>query len=136
MADLTITAASVIAGADSVQRTKLANATITAGQALYLDTATDRVGLADSDSATAAIRGFYGIALNGGAVGQPIVVHTRGSITIGATMTATLAYYLSDAPGGICPYADLATGDYVLLIGQATSASVLNVQPQDTGVAL
>ena len=136
MADLSITSASVVASGDSSQRTKLANATITAGQVVYLDSATDKVGLADSNSATAAIRAVYGIALNGGAVNQPIVVHIGGSITIGATMTAGVAYYLSDTPGGICPVADLGAGEYPTVLGLATSTTVLAFDPQAAGVAL
>jgi len=136
MANLAITATSVVASGNSVQRTKLANAAITAGQVVYLDSATDKVGLADNNSATAAIRTVFGIALNGGAANQPIVVHIGGSLTIGATVAKGVAYYLSDTPGGICPVADLASGEYPTVLGIATSTTVLAFDPQAAGVAL
>lgn len=136
MADLSITAANVIAGADSVQRIKLASEAITAGKVLAINTTTQTVGLADNNSATATVREVYGVALNGASTGQPVVVHTKGLITIGATMTAGVAYYLSDTPGGVCPVADLASGEYPTVLGIATSTTVFNFQPQAAGVAL
>ena len=51
-------------------------------------------------------------------------------------MTAGVAYYLSDTPGGICPVADLASGEYPTVLGIATSTTVLAFDPQAAGVAL
>ncbi|MAZ17888.1 MAG: hypothetical protein CL535_16355 [Ahrensia sp.] len=138
MVDLVITAANVAAGANATTRHGTAGETITAGQAVYLDQAsTGEWLLADSDGASAAVRGgeLVGIALNGASDGQPIKVQLDGDITIGATLTAGTTYYLSDAPGGICPIADLATGDYYVIVGIATSTSVLKLGFQYSGVA-
>jgi hypothetical protein len=136
MADLTITAANVIAGAGSDIEHGTGGATITAGQQVYRDAATGRYLLADSNSATVAARTDRGTALNGCANGQPLAVHKEGPITIGATLTAGVAYYLSDTPGGICPVADVGSGEYSSIIGIATSTTVLNVDIQASGVAL
>jgi hypothetical protein len=133
MADLTITAANVVAGEDVSIEAGIAGATITAGQVVYRDTADSKYKLADADG-TSALRSPRGIALNGASNGQPLSILRNGDITIGATMTAGLAYYLSDEPGGICPLADLATGDYIVLVGMAESTSVLNVEFVETGV--
>lgn len=136
MSDLSITAANVLAGTGADITRGTAGATITAGQAVYLDEATTGQWLlADSDSATVAARGSarFGIALNGAADGQPLAVQTGGDITIGATLVAGVAYYLSDAPGAICPFADLATGDFVTLVGIATSTTVLKIDPLYSG---
>lgn len=133
MTDISITAASVLAAAAAVKESGIAGATITAGQAVYKD-ANGKYQLADADGA-AALRVPTGIALNGAAVNQPMFVARSGAVTIGATLTAGTAYYLSDDPGGICPLADVTGGDYIVLIGLATSASVLNVDIQATGVA-
>lgn len=38
--------------------------------------------------------------------------------------------------GGICPVADLSSGDYPVLLGFATSASVLRVDIVEAGVAI
>ena len=103
---------------------------------LYLDGTDGKLKPADNDSATAAVRRAIGIALNGAANGQPLAYLTAGPITIGATLVAGTAYYLSDTPGGICPVADLTTGEYPVLLGLATSTTVLNVSIQEAGVAL
>lgn len=136
MADLSITAANVLAGAGAAVSRGVAGATVTAGQSVYLDTADGKWKLADNNSATAAARAPGGIALNGASNGQPLAVLTSGPITIGATLTAGVAYYLSDTPGGICPVADLATGEYPSVIGIATSTTVLKVEINSSGVAL
>lgn len=136
MADITITAANVLAGAGASVSRGTAGATITAGQVVYLDTADGRWKLADNNSATALVRNPGGIALNGASNGQPLAVLTEGPITIGGTVVAGTAYYLSDTPGGICPVADLGAGEYPSIIGIATSAAVLSVKINASGVAL
>lgn len=136
MADLSITAANVIAGTGARKVLGTAGATITAGKTVYLDISDSKYKLADCDSATAAVRSPSGIALNGASDGQPLVVHEEGPITIGATMTAGTTYYLSPNAGGIAPIADILTGDYPVIIGIATSTTVLEVNIQEAGVAI
>lgn len=136
MADLTITAANVVAGGNARKVQRTAGAEITAGQPVYVDPTTKRVSPADCDHATAAVRSPLGIALNGGAAGQPIEVLKSGNITIGATVTTGVAYYLSGNAGGICPVADLGTGDYPTLLGFAISSTVIRVGIVESGVAL
>lgn len=135
MADLSITAASVVAGANAQIARGTAGATITAGQPVYKD-ANEKFQLADCNSATAAARVAYGIALNGASDGQPLAVIKEGDLTLGAVLTAGVAYYLSATAGGICPVADLVSGDYPCLLGMAKSASVLSVRIEAPGVAL
>lgn len=136
MADLTITAANVLPVAGSAVESGLAGEAVTAGKTVYLDSATNRYLLADSNSATVAARTPKGIALNGAATGQPLTVLLSGPITIGATMTAGTIYTLSETPGGIQPATDLGSGEYVSVIGVATSTTVLNVKIQSSGVAI
>jgi hypothetical protein len=136
LADLTITAASVVAGADAARESGTAGETITAGKAVYFASATKKWMLADSNSATAEARKATAIALNSASLNQPITVHKSGDITIGAALTAGTAYYLSDTPGGICPLADVGSGEYVCLLGLAKSTSVLAVNIQYPNVAL
>lgn len=126
MADLSITAASVIAGSDARVQSGTAGATITAGQVVYLDAADQRLKLADSDGAS-GLRAPVGIALNGAASGQPLAYLRSGDITIGATLSPGVTYYLSDEPGALCPFADLATGDYPISIGIAKTEAILTV---------
>ena len=136
MADLTITAANVIAGSGAKVSHGVAGESVTAGQVVYADSATNSYKLADINSATAAVRAGVGIALHASLAGQPLAVLTEGPVTIGAALTAGVAYYASGTPGGIRPVADNVTGDYPVLLGIATSATVLNVEIQRAGVAL
>lgn len=135
MADISITANNVVAGAGATKQAGTAGATITAGQAVYKDS-NNKFQLADANSATEIARRAIGIALNGAANNQPLTILTAGLITIGGTLTAGVAYYLSDTPGGICPVADIGSGEYVCLLGIATTTAILNVDIQFPNVAL
>lgn len=136
MADVAVTAASCVAGTAARISHGIAGATITAGQVVYLDSATSKYGLADSNSATAGVRVPVGISLNGAAASQPLAVLTSGPVTIGGTLVAGTTYALSETPGGLQPVADLASGEYPSIIGMATSTTVLSVKIQSAGVAL
>jgi hypothetical protein len=136
MTDIVITPASVIAGADASIDFGVAGQTITAGQVVYLETATNMLKLADNNNADIEVRTARGIALNGAAAGQPIAVCRSGQVTIGGTLLPNVAYYLSDTPGGICEVADLAGGEYPTLLGMAKSATSLDVHIYTTGGSL
>lgn len=136
MTDISITPASVLPSTDATIERGTAGATITAGQVVYLESSSGQFKLADCDHATAAIRSPRGIALHGASSGQPLKVLRSGSVTIGATLTPGTTYYLSPVAGGICPLADVASGDYATIVGIAASASVLKVQFLESGVAL
>ena len=134
MADLTITAANVAKGTNARDTSSyLAGAAITAGQSVYLDTATSTIKLADADALASS--DAFGIALNSAASGQPITVQRSGNITIGATVAVGVAYYVSTTPGGICLESDLATGDFPHFLGFATSTTVIALNPRACGVA-
>ena len=135
MADITITAANVIAGSGASILRGAAGGAVTAGQIVARNSNGTFVP-ADNNAVTASGRTAIGVALNGAANGQPIAVASAGPVTIGGTLTAGVAYYLSDTPGGICPVADVGAGEYVVLLGIATSTSVLNVAIQNSGVSL
>lgn len=134
MADLSITAANVRKGGNALTRMGVAGGAITAGQVVLPSPSTGKFVLADADAAN--LKGAGGIALNGAADGQPLEVQYGGDITIGATLTPGTAYYLSPTAGGIAPLADVASGDDVILLGIAKSASVLMVKIVDPDVTL
>ncbi len=137
MTDISITAANVAAGSNALTVHGTAGEAITAGQVVYQAATSKKWLLADNDSATTEVRQAEGIALNtAGADGQPITVQKSGLITVGGTLTAGTAYYLSGSPGGIAPLADVGSGDYVVLLGLATSTTVLDLDIQYSGVAL
>jgi hypothetical protein len=136
VSDLSITAANVVPGSNAVTEVGTAGETITAGQQLYKSSTTNKWMKADNNSATAEARAATATALTGSSLNQPVVVQKSGDITIGATLTAGVAYYLSDTAGGICPVADLASGEYPQIVGIAESTSVLNLGYHASGVAL
>lgn len=139
MADISVTAGSVVASAGAVKLQGTAGATITAGQALYLDSTTNTLKLADADS-SAATANCVGIALNGGSSGQPITyTNDDPDFTPGATLSLSVAtvkgvYILSATAGGIAPAVDLAAGMYpvFIMLVKSTSKAVLKIQPQVT----
>lgn len=134
MADLSITAASVIPASTATKENGIAGATITAGQVVALDTDTGKYVLADADG-SAIIRVPRGIALNGAADNQPLAIAKSGDVTFNAALTAGVSYFLSPTPGGIAPRADVLTSDYVSHLGIAKSTTVLALDIQYSGVA-
>ncbi|MCK1541443.1 hypothetical protein IVB12_05480 [Bradyrhizobium sp. 179] len=134
MADLSITASSVLPGAGAITEDGISGATITAGQAVY-KAADGTWALADADSATALARDAKGIALNGASAGQPIKVQKGGELTVNAVLTAGTTYYLSGTAGGICPLADVGTGEYYDIIAIAKSTTNLKLLFGYSGVS-
>jgi predicted transcriptional regulator len=85
MADLSITAADVQPASDTRKKTVTAGATITAGQAVYLDTTdSNKAKLADASAQASSVA--EGIALHGAASGQPLTIAIGGGIDLGATL--------------------------------------------------
>lgn len=135
MSDLVITATSVVAADNAVKESGLAGETIAAGKAVYKSPTTKKWMLADSDSATAAAKTAGGIALNGASLNQPVTVAKSGDITMNAVLTAGATYFLSNTAGGICPDADVGSGENVCQIGIAKSTTVLSVRIVAPGVS-
>ena len=115
MADFSVTASGVIAQSGASTKDVTAGATVTAGQVVYKDTADSKYKLADADVLASAKA--EGIALHGASNGQPLRIIVGGSVYLGANVVAGQVYVASTTPGGIAPYGDLATGDYVTVLG-------------------
>jgi hypothetical protein len=119
------------AGAASDRRAGRSTRTRPRGRGKYL--------LADDNSATAAARvPVADSRCNGAANGAAARGASRaGDLTPGATLTAGVAYYLSDTPGGVSARSRTwRAGEYPTIVGIATSTSVLAVQFHESGVAL
>ena len=126
MADLTITVGDVKKTDSTSIAEGIAGATITAGQPVYKDsTASNKLKPADADVLASAAA--VGIALHGASADQPLKYATSGNLTLSAVMTAGAVYVVSTTAGGIAPVADLGSGDYVTLLGIATSATNLKL---------
>jgi len=131
MVDLTITAASVQPTSSTKRLTKIAGAAITAGQSVYVD-ASDLLQLADCD-ASATTAAATGISLANVAAGQPCSYATTGDLDMGSIITAGEIYVLSGTAGGIAPEADLASGDYVTILGVGKDADTMTIHIYASG---
>jgi hypothetical protein len=136
MADITVTAANVVQGDGADVENGIFGATVTAGQVVYKDAADQRFKLCDANSGTAAARVPYGIALNGGATGQPAAIQKAGNINPGGTVVVGQTYVASANAGGIAPVSDLATGHYVSHLGIGITSSLISMGIKVSGVAV
>ncbi len=134
MADISITAGSVLKSVSGSFLRAISATTITAGQFVY-QLANGSIGLADSNG-TAPANTVAGVALNGASVGQPIdYVDSDPSLTSGGTLTSGNVIYLSDTPGGMtATYADIASGSTVIILGVVNTDGTLNFNPTTGGV--
>jgi hypothetical protein len=124
MADLTVTAASVIAGTNAITESAIAGETLTAGQVVYKKASDGKYYKAQCDGTTEeAGSGGLGIALHAAGANQPIRFQRGGGLVIGATTVKTSIYCLSATAGGICPEADLVSTNKRVYIGYATDTS-------------
>jgi len=138
MADVVITAGNVLKGTTNTVENGTAGETITAGQTVYKKSTDSLYYKADCDAVAVAandeIKEFYGIALNSCAANQALQVQRTGDINIGGAVVAGTMYHLSATAGGICPEADLLATDWIVVIGIATSTSVIHMLPYDPNV--
>ena len=138
MADITVTAANVsvdTAYPSSLEKGYNAGATITAGQAVYLDSSNEWQ-LSDANGA-AALRTVAGVALHASLDGQPLVVALPPTVlNIGATVAVGTIYVSSGTAGGIGPSTDLVTGWYTTIVGVALTAAKLRLICYASGVAV
>lgn len=126
MADETVVAAEVLVDSGTITTDGILGATVTAGQTVYLDSATNTYKLADAN-ASATTAAVVGIALNGGGSGQPVKVAIGGTMDPGFTVAVGEIYVQSANAGGIAPRADLASGWYTSVLGLGITASQLKL---------
>lgn len=134
MSAISVTAGNVLKGTNASTTSGTAGATITAGQAVYLDSATTTYKLADADASTTTAA-VVGIALNGASSGQPITIVTEDDdFTPGATIVAGETYICGATAGAINPIGDIATGWYpaVLFIAKSTTKAVMKIVKSTT----
>ena len=134
MADVTVTAANVkpVGTSRTVQKVLLGE-TVTQGQPLYLKAADSKYWKADAD--TLAEAAAAGIAITPGVADDYAIMLTAGTINMGGTLAVGQVYVVSVNAGGVAPYSDLGSGDYVTILGVATTTAILNVDINVTGIA-
>ncbi len=124
MANLSQTAANVGIG-NSGTRTRVvqAGAAVTNGQPVYLSSA--KYYPADANLASSA--NATGIALTAASTDGFFLMQegAGGLVNLGATLAVGQVYCVSATTGAICPYADLLTGEFVCILGIATTTALL-----------
>lgn len=132
MTDLVITDSDVdrISGS---QRTADAGVVISAGDAIYIDSA-NLVQLCEKDQG-AVEAAFDGFALNGAGVSQPVTYQISGVIDLGAVLAAGLIYIVGAGAGGVAPSADIATGNFVTILGIGLNGTDMQIGVNRSGVA-
>lgn len=129
MAAIAITAANVLPSSTSIsQTTGVLAAGVTATQGQYLYTLSDGTyGLADANVTDRWT--VSGVALSGGSPGQRINILEPGNdaaFVFGGTGTVGAVLYLSPTAGGITEtYADIASAEKVVILGQAVTATTM-----------
>lgn len=135
MADLTVTAANVLASATATIQYGKAGGTITAGMSVYKDAADGLIKPARANAAGTAE--LAGVAQNGAANGQPVAFVVGGDYNPGATVVVGKVYVLSAAvAGAIAPVDDLALGNRVSVLGVGVTTSSIRVRIINSGVAV
>ena len=133
MAALSPAAANGAAGAAWLQ-TKMIQfgETVTQGMPVYKSTSDSKYYKADADTLAAAkaeaIALTPGTADSYGLIALPSNTPGLALVNVGATLTAGQVYVVSTTAGGIAPYSDLASGDYVTILGVATTTALLDLR--------
>ena len=128
MPDLVLVPTAVVPGDNAQYSNGIAGVTIAAGDVCYLDGATQKYFLADSsDAAKSRVRGIAG---HSASVGQPVRMQTGGVLNLGsALLTVAEMYVLSPTnPGKIAPISDMASGDFLTIVGLGQTTSLLQLR--------
>ena len=134
MAAISITASGFIPSTYARIREGVAGATITQGQTLYLDSATNTLKLCDADASLAAST-CVGIACQSVASGQRLeYVYEDPQCVLGATLVIGDTLWTSATAGGITKTAaDNGTGKYTCVLGTAISTTAFNLVIANAG---
>lgn len=133
MADLVPVAADVLKYDGAQTNTGVAGETIAAGEVVYRNSSGV---LMLADDATAVKAAALGVALNGGAVGQPITYAKGGGIDLGCAVVVGVVYGVTDTAGGISDIADRDSGDFITVLGIGITTSRINLAINKSGVAI
>ncbi len=136
MADISVTAANVIKGANAVTKTVQAGVALTAGQVVYQDTSDRKYKLADADAQATAKAA--GIVINGAAANQPVEIQTEGDIDVGGTLVKAELLIVSVTAGNLSrsTATDSITGKFMTSLGICTATNVLALKIQVGEIAI
>ncbi len=135
MADYTIVPADVkISGSNVRATTVVAGEAISEGQLVYLDTVSGKYKLALATAEASA--NVVGVSVTSAATDGYFLMQSSRNYFAGTTLVAGDPIYLSATAGAICPHADLASTNYVTLLGHAISTSEIEISIDVTGIAI
>lgn len=136
MAAVTIPSGAVERRAGDPYDVRLGQVNLASGKVVRIDTSNaNKFNLADKDLATTYQA--YGVTTNTTDAGEDAVAALGGSlITVASSaFTQGVPYFLGD-DGTFVPYGDLVSGDYVVYLGVAASATTLYFDPHVTGATI
>jgi len=123
VATLTITPANVALSGTGNHTTFDLEADVTIARGKVVKRNSSNEGeLADKDSSDCD-----GICISGGDNGDKIIVVSKGLVTIGATTVQGKPYFLGDSGGIVDDIADVASGEFPVLIGFGNSTTEIMV---------
>lgn len=109
-----------------------AEVNVSAGEWLYR-TATGGAALARSNAAGTS--NVIGVAINNAITGGTVYYNSEHPIVAGAVFTKDVTYYLSSATAGkAAPFADLASGSSIVILGVGKSTTEFIPSIKNTGV--
>jgi len=137
MVDVVIAAGAVICRVGDPTLTKVAQVAISGGQGVYEDSSNGgKFNLTDAD--VLASSKLKGIAVGDAAIGEYVTVALPGAVitVAGASFTKGVTYYVSLNAGGLAPFADIGSGDYISLAVLALSTTTALILAINSGVTL
>lgn len=139
MADVSITAANVLAASTASTKQGTGGEAFTQGDVLYKRSSDNKYLKAQADG-TAEEAGSVELVMaltDCAADGQPCVVLTLGDVDLGSVLTEGEIYVVSATAGAIAPEADISTSThYVTVVGVAVDSDTLEFRPIHSGAQI
>ncbi len=134
MASISLAGAQLKDGSSAQTPVVVGTTNRSAGEVVFKDTSQDGK-LNAADNSTPLNAKAEGILLGEADAGSLGVFAGNGATIIVAGLTQGTAYYVSSTAGDIEPEADIQTGEFITLLGVATSATELKLTIVQTGIA-
>jgi hypothetical protein len=136
MSNLTQTAANVGVGSVDVRvRTVISGEAISDGMPVFRKTSDNKWYQSDANVTDRKYDEAICVKGTGAADGTIVIVDLNGSlVNLGATLVVGTVYVVSATQGAICPLADISSGEAILMLGIATTASLLETIFRKTAI--
>lgn len=139
MPDISIGDSAVTVSSTASKEVVVVAESVVPGDLLSYNTTNSNWELADADTSVesgSATDSYLRMAISGGAAGQWVTVVGAGeTVTMDAVLTKGTVYYASTTAGAITTTAP-SSGDYLVIVGYATSTTTLKLLLLSTGVVV